>query len=47
MTSCHVDATSGHMGVRKTLFRISERFYRKGVSKDVENMVSIVQLIWS
>ena len=38
--SCHVDPTSGHLGIKKTLSRITERFMWPGVSKDVELLVS-------
>ena len=40
LKSCHLDATSGHMGVKKTLDRVTERFFWPGVSKDVNNLVS-------
>lgn len=33
--ACHDDPTSGHMGVKKTIARISERFSWRGVVKDV------------
>lgn len=36
----HMDATADHMGVKRTLARITERFMRPGVVKDVEQMVS-------
>lgn len=39
--SCHVDATSGHFGVKKTVARIKERFMWKGVWKDAKDMVYI------
>ena len=38
--SCYVDPTSGHLGIKKTLSRITERFMWPGVSKDVELLVS-------
>ena len=38
--SCHVDPTSGHLGIKKTLSTITERFMWPGVSKDVELLVS-------
>ncbi len=38
--SCHVDPTSGHLGIKKTLSRITERFMWPGVTKDVEMLVS-------
>ena len=43
LKACHVDLTSGHMGVKPTSHRVLERFFLKGVTKDihVEIMVSI------
>lgn len=38
--ACHNDKTSGHLGFRKTLARITERFAWKGVSKDAKEIVS-------
>ena len=40
LSACHVDPTSGHMGVKRTLNRISERFKWPGMVKDVLDMVS-------
>ena len=40
MISCHSDETSGHFGVRKTVARISERFYWRGMWPAVEKYVS-------
>lgn len=37
--ACHVDPTSGHMGIKKTVARVKERFTWKGVIKDVEAIV--------
>lgn len=42
LQSCHSHPTSGHFGISKTWQRISERFYWKGLSKDVKNMVRVV-----
>ena len=39
-TACHVDPTSGHMGVKKTVARIQERFAWKGIVHDVQQIVS-------
>ena len=39
MKACHVDPTSGHMGVKRTLSRISERFIWPGMVKDVNDTV--------
>lgn len=40
LKACHSDPTSGHMGVKRTLTRITERFMWPGVVKDVEQLVS-------
>ena len=37
--NCHVDPMSGHMGVKRTLNRISERFIWPGMVKDVNDTV--------
>ena len=37
--ACHADPTSGHLGFRKTLASIIERFTWKGVSKDAKKIV--------
>ena len=34
LKACHVDPMSGHMGVKQTLNRISERFIWPGMVKD-------------
>ena len=39
-----MDPTSGHMGIKRTLSRITDRFMWSGVAKDVENLVSSVHL---
>lgn len=39
--ACHADATSGHFGVKKTAGRIAERFYWRGMYKQVEHLVSL------
>lgn len=41
LKSCHLDPTSGHMGIKKTLDRVTERFFWPGVSKDVNSLVSL------
>ena len=41
LKACHVDITSGHMGVKRTSHRVLERFFWKGVTKDIEIMVSV------
>uniref|UniRef100_A0A1X7TSG2 Integrase zinc-binding domain-containing protein n=1 Tax=Amphimedon queenslandica TaxID=400682 RepID=A0A1X7TSG2_AMPQE len=38
--SCHVNATSGHFGVKKTVAQIKERFLRIGVWKDAKDLVA-------
>ena len=40
MRACHVEPTSGHMGIKRTVYHISECFFWKGLNKDVEHMVS-------
>ena len=40
LISYHKHPTSGHMGVRKTLSRITEQFMWPGVTKDMMEMVS-------
>ena len=30
MRACHVEPTAGHMGIKRTIHRISERFFWKG-----------------
>ncbi len=44
LRACHMDPTSGHMGVKRTVYRIEERFYWKGVIKDVEHTVSFINI---
>ena len=38
LNSCHCDPTSGHLGVRKTLSRITDRFMWTGVTNDENKM---------
>ena len=45
MQACHSDPTSGHMGVKRTIFRITERFFWKGVTHDVEKFVNASLII--
>ena len=40
LESCHSDPTSGHFGTTKTWRRVAERFYWKGMSKHVKELVS-------
>ena len=37
--ACQADPTSGHLGFRKMLARLTERFTWKGVSKDAKEIV--------
>ena len=38
--ACHIDATSGHLGIKKTHNRVAERFYWIEITKDVQKAVS-------
>ena len=40
LESCHSDPTSGHFGTTKTWRRVAERFYWRGMSKQVKELVS-------
>ena len=35
LRACHVDQTSGHMGEKKTINRITERFMWNGIVKEM------------
>jgi len=39
LRACHADPTSGHMGEKKTINRITERFMWPGIVRDVKEMV--------
>ena len=39
LRACHIDPTAGHMGIKKTVNRITERFMWPGIVKDVKEMV--------
>ena len=39
--ACHSDLTSGHLGIKRTIKRIRERFTRKGLNKEVIELVGI------
>ena len=41
LQACHVDATAGHMGKTRTIFRIKERFMWHGMVKDVKELVCL------
>ena len=43
--ACHRDPTSGHMALKRTLARISERFVWNGMVKDVQDMVSTSRFV--
>ena len=45
LESCHSGVTSGHMGTKRTLARITERFMWPGVTKDVYHLVSNVSAV--
>ena len=40
LKECHNGPTSGHLGTKRTLARVTERFMWPGVGKDVNNVVS-------
>ena len=42
LQACHIDATAGHMGKTRTLFRIKERFMWHGMVKDVVQLVGVL-----
>ena len=42
--ACHVDPAAGHMGIKKTINRITEHFIWPGIVKDVKAMVCVVSL---
>ena len=46
MKSCHVDTTSGHLGIKKTVARIKERFMWKGIWSDVKEMVCFISMMF-
>ena len=39
MRSCHIDPTAGHLGEKKTIAKISERFSWTEIVKDAKQMV--------
>ena len=39
LNACHSDPTSRHLGVKKTIKRVRERFTWKGLNKDVAKLV--------
>ena len=40
LEACHFDPTAGHMGEKRTIARITERFIWSGVVNDVKEMAS-------
>jgi len=42
LQACHVNATAGHMGKSRTIFRIKERFMWHGMVNDVKELVCCV-----
>ena len=40
LKACHMEPTGGHMGIKHTLSRITDRFMWQGVAKDVDQLVS-------
>ena len=40
LESCHSEPTFGHLGLKKTVARINERFIWPGIIKDVNEFVS-------
>ncbi len=44
MKSCHSDQTSGHLGIKKTIARICDRFMWQGIIKDVKEFVSSLSM---
>ncbi len=45
LRASHIDPTAGHMGIKRTLYRINERFMWHGLIKDVEEMVCYLAAI--
>ena len=41
--SGHMDPTSEHLGIKKTYYRITERFTWNGIMKDVQEVVGIIK----
>ena len=41
LNSCHSDPTSGHLGTKRTIKRIRERFTWKGLNKEVFQLVMV------
>ena len=43
--ACHVDVTSGHFGVTKTVARIEETFMWKNILRNVKRMVRFLLVV--
>ena len=39
LAACHHDPTAGHMGLKRTVKRITERYKWNGIVKDVQEVV--------
>ena len=39
IAACHHDPTAGHMGLKRTIKRITEHYKWNGIVKDVQEMV--------
>ena len=50
LAACHLDPTAGHMGEKRTVKRITERYIWNGIVKDVKEMVCYTiscYLLWN
>ena len=45
LRACHIDPTAGHMGIKRTVNRITEHFMWPGIVKDVKEMVCYTKYI--
>ena len=45
LIACHMDPTGGHMGIKRTLSHITDRFIWQGVAKKVEQLVSLFNYV--
>ena len=43
LNGCHVDATAGHKGKTRTLYKVKERFMWHGMVKDVQVSMLCIQ----
>ena len=44
LRACHVDATAGHMGKNRTMYKIKEKYMWHGLVKDVLEMVRFIRI---